>query len=83
MSVQILMSTYNGAKYLKDQIDSILQQDYSDLQLFIRDDGSTDETPGILSTYAKQNTRISYITEQNAGVVISFFELIKKADDSN
>ena len=33
MSVQILMSTYNGAKYLKDQIDSILQQDYSDFQV--------------------------------------------------
>ena len=83
MSVQILMSTYNGAKYLKDQIDSILQQDYSDFQLLIRDDGSTDGTPRVLSTYADQNTIISYITEQNAGVVISFFELIKKADDSN
>ena len=43
-NVAILMSTYNGEKYLSQQIDSILMQEKVDIKLFIRDDGSTDKT---------------------------------------
>ena len=45
------MATYNGAAYLKEQIESILAQTYSNFVLFIRDDGSTDETVQILKEY--------------------------------
>ena len=41
MKVQVLMSTYNGEKYIKTQLDSILAQDYEEIDLLIRDDGST------------------------------------------
>ncbi|WP_323065234.1 glycosyltransferase, partial [Limosilactobacillus reuteri] len=42
--IAILMSTYNGQKYLSEQIESIQKQSYSNWQLYIRDDGSTDNT---------------------------------------
>lgn len=41
-SVQVVMSTYNGEKYLKEQIDSILSQEGVDVRLYIRDDVSSD-----------------------------------------
>ena len=46
--VAVLMSTYNGAAFLKEQLDSILNQTYSDFVLYIRDDNSTDDTFEIL-----------------------------------
>ena len=54
--VGILMSTYNGEKYLPEQIDSISAQEGVDVELFIRDDGSTDETRQIIEEMA-QSTR--------------------------
>ena len=52
-SVAVLMSTYNGEKYLREQIDSILNQSEVDIQLVIRDDGSADGTKKILQEYRK------------------------------
>jgi GT2 family glycosyltransferase len=51
---EILLSTYNGAKYLSQQLDSLLQQTDRDWTLVVRDDGSTDETKTILQHYQKQ-----------------------------
>lgn len=48
MSLAILMSTFNGEKYLKEQIDSLLNQEYEAFDIYIRDDGSTDQTVSIL-----------------------------------
>lgn len=50
-TVAVCMATYNGAAYLKEQIESILAQTYSNFVLFIRDDGSKDETLQILKEY--------------------------------
>lgn len=52
--VAILMATYNGARYLPTQLDSILNQDFEDWQLLISDDGSTDGTLNILADYQKR-----------------------------
>ena len=49
--VAILMSTYNGQEYLKEQIDSILSQTYGEFVLYIRDDGSKDGTKEIIKSY--------------------------------
>ena len=46
--VQILMSTYNGEDYIREQLDSILAQSYPDVDILIRDDGSKDDTFVIL-----------------------------------
>ena len=77
--VQILLSTYNGEKYLEELIISLLDQEYSNLSILIRDDGSVDRTVEILKKY-ENNNNISIIFGENLGVVDSFFELIKNAD---
>ena len=46
--VQVLMSTYNGEKYLKEQIDSIIKQEDVELEILVRDDGSRDSSIKIL-----------------------------------
>lgn len=50
--VQVLLATYNGEKYLSQQIESILDQDYRDFEVLVRDDGSSDNTLAILKKYA-------------------------------
>ena len=49
----ILLATYNGARYLREQIESIYAQTYQDWTLYVHDDGSTDGTQEILAEYAK------------------------------
>ncbi|MBR0249717.1 MAG: glycosyltransferase, partial [Synergistaceae bacterium] len=73
-SVAVIMSTYNGEKYLSEQIDSILAQKDVHVELFIRDDGSTDNTRNIISDYAEhhRNIHVSYGT--NVGFARSFIQ---------
>lgn len=82
MSVQILMSTYNGEKYLNQQLDSLLAQDYQDLLILIRDDGSADNTINILREYEKKTSKISWYQGVNIGPAQSFFDLIMHADQN-
>lgn len=49
----VLISCYNGEKYLREQLDSILQQTYASLEILARDDGSTDSTASILAEYER------------------------------
>ncbi len=79
--VQVLMSTYNGEKYLRQQIDSVLNQSYKNIVLLIRDDGSTDSTVDILKEYSKKYTNIMYYEGTNIGVQASFFDLMEKVDE--
>jgi len=57
--VSIVLPTYNGAKYLRQSIDSCLKQTYKNIELIIVDDGSIDETPQIITSY--QDEKIKYI----------------------
>ena len=52
--VDVIVATYNGEKYLAEQLDSILGQTYKDIRIIVRDDGSTDQTMDILDRYQKQ-----------------------------
>ena len=81
--VAILMSTYNGEKYLTEQIESIQKQTNNNWHLYIRDDGSTDKTPIILSDFAKYDKRITFFNREhicNLGVVKSFMNLLANID---
>lgn len=79
--VAILLSTYNGEKYLREQIDSILAQTYQNFELVVRDDGSKDSTVAIIKEYIeKTDKKITLITGENLGFIKSFFELLKIAD---
>ncbi|WP_312447098.1 glycosyltransferase family 2 protein [Lacrimispora sp.] len=80
MSLQILLSSYNGEKYIRIQLDSLLAQTYQDFKVLIRDDGSLDKTREILEEYAQRESRITWYGLENLGVVESFFDLIKRAD---
>lgn len=73
--VAILMSTYNGEKYLKEQLDSIFAQKDIDLTLYIRDDGSSDKTVPIINEYSVNNN-VEVILGNNIGAPASFAALV-------
>ena len=82
-SVAVLMSSYNGEKYLREQLDSILNQKDVDVHLHIRDDGSTDATLDIIREYIAANPgKISLTTGENLGPGRSFMELLYNAPDT-
>ena len=80
MSLAILMSTFNGEKYLKEQIDSLLNQEYEAFDIYIRDDGSTDQTVSILENYEHIYPNIYLLkdTQGNIGVFKSFMYLLSQ-----
>lgn len=83
--IDILISTYNGQKFLKEQIDSLLSQTYSDFKIIIRDDGSKDLTLHILQDYQIINKDKIIIIDSkgsNLGSSKSFLELLKIRQES-
>ena len=80
--VTIIMSTYNGEKYIEDQIDSIFKQSDVDIKLIIRDDGSTDLTREIISKKIIEYKSIEmYFDGNNIGACNSFLWLLEKSND--
>lgn len=81
--IDILMATYNGEKYLKKQIDSILNQTYSNIRLIISDDCSTDRTREIIKEYEKKDKRVNiYYQENNLGYIKNFEFLLTKVESN-
>lgn len=79
----ILMATYNGEKYIKNQINSIIHQTYTDWELYIRDDGSTDKTLDLLKEYEKECSRIHVISygDNSKGACLNFYKLLRYAKE--
>lgn len=79
-TVAIVMATYNGEKYIAEQIDSILSSSYQDFELFIYDDGSKDETISILRTYEALNPDKVHVflNDKNLGLVQNFLVALSK-----
>ncbi|RAK12625.1 rhamnosyltransferase [Halanaerobium saccharolyticum] len=80
--INILMATYNGEKYISEQIDSIINQTYNNWELLIRDDNSTDKTKNIIKNYAKRDERIRVLEDDlgNVGVAKNFEILLKQSN---
>lgn len=80
--IAILMSTYNGQNYVSDQIKSIQQQDNHEWHLYIRDDGSKDNTLKIAGEIAKVDKRITILpsNNENLGVISSFMFLLESVE---
>lgn len=77
--LHILLSTYNGERFIAEQIDSILAQTYTEWRLFIRDDGSKDGTKAILHEYAQQYPEKIFVDEtepRGLGAMRSFEYLL-------
>lgn len=80
--VDILMATYNGEKYIKEQIESILNQTYENFRLIISDDCSNDKTKEVLKEYSEKDNRIIvYYQDKNLGVVKNFEFLLNKVEN--
>lgn len=77
--ISVVMSVYNGEKYLDEAIESILKQTYKDFEFIIINDGSTDKSLEIIEKYKKQDERIVLISRENKGLIASLNEGIKKA----
>lgn len=80
MKVCVLLSTYNGERYLAEQLESILRQENVTLSLVARDDGSQDHTWAILSDYAQRYVNLRLFRGENLGAANSFFWLLEHAD---
>ena len=80
--IMVLLSAYNGEKYIEEQIDSIFNQKDCVIKLVVRDDGSSDNTLQILS-FLSTKYDIKIIVGQNIGYVASFFELLSYALANN
>lgn len=71
VKVSIIMPVYNGEKYLKQALDSILLQEEQDWELLVVDDGSRDGTATLLDNYANRDCRIHVFHNENHGVAYS------------
>ena len=82
--IAILMATYNGAKYLREQIDSLLAQTCQDWHLFIHDDGSSDDTMSIVNQYIETHpdkiTILDYPSQ--GGACKNFLSMLEQVDSS-
>ena len=80
--VNILMSTYNGEKYIESQLKSLLDQTYNNIEIHIRDDGSTDKTVEIIKKYCSYSN-IRLYEGNNIGYKKSFFWLLNNCTDAD
>jgi glycosyltransferase involved in cell wall biosynthesis len=73
----ILMPAFNAAPYIREAVDSLLQQTFQDFELWIIDDGSTDSTPKIIRSFSDARIKKFYF-DQNRGRVLLINEFVKK-----
>lgn len=79
-TISVVMATYNGARFLREQLDSICNQTYPIEELILQDDGSNDETLVIAREFAAENPQMCIIrNEKNLGFNRNFITALKKA----
>lgn len=81
--INVLLSTYNGEKYLKELIDSILSQKDAEVDILVRDDSSTDsETHNILDTYQREK-KLTWYKGKNIKPAQSFMQLLRDSHETD
>src|SRR5256886_16335278 len=80
-SIDVLLATYNGARYLRPQIDSILGQEDVSFRILVRDDGSVDETPALIEHYRRTRPAPFFRVggSDHLGAVETFASLLREA----
>jgi glycosyltransferase involved in cell wall biosynthesis len=90
--ISVVVATYNGARYIREQLDSIIHQTYSNIEVIITDDRSTDETMSILDEYAAQypnirvyqnETNLKYVKNFEKGMRLAKGNLIAPSDQDD
>lgn len=67
-TVTVFIPAYNASRYLQETLNSVLDQSFSDFELLVVDDGSTDDTPRMLDEFCRQDPRVRVVTnERNKG----------------
>jgi glycosyltransferase involved in cell wall biosynthesis len=79
-ALSVIMSVYNGARFLDEAVESILGQDFGDFEFLIVNDGSTDSSGAILEKWAASDHRIKLINRENRGLVASLNEMLALAE---
>lgn len=74
-TIGVMMSTYNGSKWLCEQLDSLINQDNVRIHLFVRDDGSSDNTLEIIYSYKDKFENLNVYEASNLGATLSFYSL--------
>lgn len=67
-TISIIIPIYNSEKYLGMMVESVLQQTYTDFELILVDDGSTDDSVAMVESFARQDSRVRVIHKLNGGV---------------
>lgn len=83
MKISVLLSTYNGEKYIREQLDSLLSQSLKPTTILIRDDGSKDNTVSIIKEYMKKDESIKFYTGKNLGAGKSFWNLLEECEEAD
>lgn len=90
--ISVVVATYNGARYIREQLDSILHQTYPNIEVVITDDRSTDETMSILEEYAakysnvrlyQNETNLKYVKNFEKGMRLAMGEFIAPSDQDD
>ena len=68
-TISVVMTVYNGGRYLDEAVESICRQTFADFEFIIVNDGSTDHTADVLGRHAEKDPRIRVITQPNRGLV--------------
>jgi glycosyltransferase involved in cell wall biosynthesis len=69
--ISVVTSVYNGERYLRESLESVLSQEGVDLELIVVDDGSEDSTPEILADSATRDPRLRVLTQENRGLTVA------------
>jgi teichuronic acid biosynthesis glycosyltransferase TuaG len=78
--VSVITPCYNGSRYIKETIESVLSQTYADWEMIVVDDGSTDNSAAIIETYCVKDRRISLLRQPNGGSASARNNGIRKAN---
>ena len=81
MRTLVLLSAHNGARFLRVQLDSLLAQGLPGVEILVRDDGSTDETPAILEEY-RMAGKLRWTAGENLGPARSFWTLLRDCGEA-
>lgn len=74
--IAILLATYNSSKYISEQLNSLFAQTYKDWKLYVRDDGSTDNTVAIIKEYVSKYPEKVYLVNDNLGSLKSYHNFV-------
>jgi glycosyltransferase involved in cell wall biosynthesis len=78
-AISVVMSVYNGDRFLRQAVDSVLSQSFADFEFLIADDGSRDRSLAILQDYAAKDGRIRLVQQENRGLTRTLNALIQQA----